>query len=85
MGTKTLIEVIDTRIKMNDNNPTTGSLLYDLSIALKKLDKYEEREKKLSEILALYNINIKQRSVKNLISSTYCHLFLLKLAINCAD
>lgn len=58
MQTKTLIDVIETRIKMNDNNPTTGSLLYDLSVALKKLDKYEEREKKLSEILALYNINI---------------------------
>lgn len=58
METKTLIDVIDTRIKMNDKNPTLGSLLYDLSTALKKLEKYEEREKKLSEILALYNINI---------------------------
>lgn len=44
MSTDTLMEIIQTRIKSNDNNPTSGSFLYDIYIALSQLKQYEEKE-----------------------------------------
>lgn len=48
MDTNTLLEILSTRIKANDNNPTRGSLLYELVNALKKLKEYESNDR-LSE------------------------------------
>lgn len=44
MSTETLMEIISTRIKSNDNNPTYGSLLIDLLIALENLKQYENED-----------------------------------------
>lgn len=41
MDTNTLLEILSTRIEANDNNPTKGSLLYELVNALKRLKEYE--------------------------------------------
>ena len=46
MSTDTLMEIIQTRIKANDKNPTSGSFLYDIYIALSQLKKYEEEKEK---------------------------------------
>lgn len=46
INTDTLLEIIQTRMKSNDNNPTLGSLLFDLYIALSQLKEYEECDKR---------------------------------------
>ena len=44
METEDLLNIINTRIQMNDNNPTKRSLLYELVIALERLKNYEEND-----------------------------------------
>ena len=44
MNTKTLLEIVDNRIKSNDGNPTSHSFLYELHQALERLHKYEEQD-----------------------------------------
>lgn len=45
MSTETLMDILLTRIKSNGNNPTSGSFLYDLLIALGDLEQYEGGKK----------------------------------------
>ena len=45
INTDTLLEIIQTRMKSNDNNPTLGSLLFDLYIALSQLNRASEMNK----------------------------------------
>lgn len=46
MDVKTLLEVVETRIKCPDeNNPTTKSFLFELHKALERLDELEEKER----------------------------------------
>lgn len=42
METKTLIFILKTRLKANDNNPTKSHLLKELIRALERLEKYEQ-------------------------------------------
>lgn len=44
MNTKTLLEIVDNRIKSNDGNPTTHSFLYELHQALERLQEYEKKD-----------------------------------------
>lgn len=44
MSTETLMDILLTRIKSNDNNPTSGSFLYDLYKALEELKQYESKD-----------------------------------------
>jgi len=46
MDTSTLLEIINTRIRANDANPTKGTFLYELAKALERLQQYEENDKK---------------------------------------
>lgn len=51
MDTRTLIEVINTRIASSDNNPTKKSLLYEIVTHLEELQRYQQDENsKSSEI-----------------------------------
>ncbi|MBQ2396037.1 MAG: hypothetical protein II304_03185 [Bacteroidales bacterium] len=46
MDAKTLLEIVDTRLKCPDeNNPTTRSFLFELHKALERLDEYEKKDK----------------------------------------
>lgn len=45
MDVKTLLDIVDNRIKSNDGNPTTHSFLYELHKALERLKKYEDKDK----------------------------------------
>lgn len=42
MDTKTLLFILKTRMKANDNNPTKKHLLTEIIKALEKLEKYEQ-------------------------------------------
>ena len=45
MNAKTLLEVVETRMKCSDeNNPTTKSFLFELHKALERLEEFEKRE-----------------------------------------
>ena len=47
MNAKTLLEVVETRMKCSDeNNPTTKSFLFELHKALERLEEFEKREAK---------------------------------------
>lgn len=44
MDTKTLLEIIQTRIEANDNNPTKAHILRSINEALEKLYEYEQKD-----------------------------------------
>lgn len=44
METKTLLFILKTRMKANDNNPTKRHLLSELIKAIEKLEKYEQND-----------------------------------------
>ena len=45
MNTKTLLKIVETRMKCPDeNNPTTKSFLFELHKALERLEEFEKRE-----------------------------------------
>ena len=41
MNTRTLLQIVDTRIKGSDGNPTSRSFLFELHKALERLDSFE--------------------------------------------
>lgn len=45
MDVKTLLDIVDNRMKSNDGNPTTHSFLFELQQALMRLQEYEWKEK----------------------------------------
>ena len=45
MTAKELLEIIQTRMKCIDDNPTSKSLLFEIYTALERLDRFEEKEK----------------------------------------
>lgn len=45
LTTEALIEVIKTRIRAEDGNPTGKSFFYELVMALERLKEYEEESK----------------------------------------
>lgn len=44
MDVKTLLDIVDNRIRSNDGNPTTHSFLYELHQALLRLQEYEQKD-----------------------------------------
>lgn len=44
METSLLLEVLQTRMEANDNNPTSGSFLYELYLKLTELKEREDRD-----------------------------------------
>ena len=45
MDAKTLMHIVETRIKSSDGNPTSNSFLYEVYKALRRLNAYESKEK----------------------------------------
>lgn len=46
MKTSMLLEILQNRREMNDNNPTSGSLLYEICIKLEELKRREDADAK---------------------------------------
>lgn len=44
MDTQSLIEILQTRMETNDNNPTKGSFLYEIYLKMQKLKRFEDNE-----------------------------------------
>lgn len=53
MSTEQLMEILKVR-QACDTNPTSQSLLYELSIALERLKKYEDAEAELKRAISAY-------------------------------
>ena len=53
MSTEQLMEILKVR-RACDTNPTSQSLLYELSIALERLKKYEDAEAELKKAISAY-------------------------------
>ena len=53
MSTEQLMEILKVR-RACDTNPTSQSLLYELSIALERLKKYEDAEAELKRAISAY-------------------------------
>ena len=49
MTTKTLISIVETRMKSSDGNPTSGNLLSEIHNALQRLDAYESKYKLIKD------------------------------------
>ena len=49
LDVKTLLSIVDNRIKSNDGNPTSRSFLFELHSALERLQSYEAKEKENKE------------------------------------
>ena len=43
LDVKTLLTIVENRIKSNDGNPTSHSFLYELHQALERLKEYEDK------------------------------------------
>lgn len=50
MDTKQLMQIIETREKSNDINPTRRSLLFEIYNALQRLDDYESKDESLKDM-----------------------------------
>lgn len=53
MSTEQLMEILKVR-QACDTNPTSQSLLYELSLALERLKKYEDAEAELKKAISAY-------------------------------
>lgn len=49
MDAKQLMQIIETRMKSNDSNPTRKSLLFEIYNALQRLDEYESQDEKFKD------------------------------------
>lgn len=59
MDAKTLLEVVETRMKCSDeNNPTTKSFLFELHKALERLQELEKKEAEKIRINSKKHIDI---------------------------
>lgn len=45
LDAKTLLGIVETRIKCGDGNPTSRSFLFEIHQALQRLHEYESKEK----------------------------------------
>ena len=50
MDTKQLMQIIETRKKSNDSNPTRRSLLFEIYNALQRLDEYKSKDESLKDM-----------------------------------